>query len=65
MFDRVRELQSHYPEINQQLTPSQLLRAFVGPILTYVVQERIFQIPGTPTDRQVIVKQIIASLTFK
>ena len=65
MFDRVRELQSHYPEINQQLTPSQLLRAFVGPILTYVVQGKIFQIPGTPTDRQVIVKQIIASLTFK
>lgn len=65
MFDRVRELQSHYPEINQQLIPSQLLRAFVGPLLTYVVQERIFQIPGTTTDRQVIVKQIIASLTFK
>ena len=65
VVDRVQELQRNHPKINPQLTPEQLVRAIVGPILTYVVQEKIFQIPGSQTDHQVISQQIIASLTLK
>ena len=65
VFPQLTAIQHAFPEINQSLTPVQLVRAFTGPILTYSLQTQLFHVPGDKADLALIQRQIIASLTSK
>lgn len=64
MFTQLQDLQKSYPEINQELTPAQLLRAIMGPLMIYVIQLKIFKVPAVENDLTIVQKQIIANLTL-
>ena len=54
-----------YPEINSKLTPPQIARIFIGPILVYVLQNKLLGLPVNDDDLDIIQKQILANLTLK
>ncbi|MCC4397521.1 TetR/AcrR family transcriptional regulator [Limosilactobacillus reuteri] len=54
-----------YPEINPKLTPPQIARIFIGPILVYVLQNKLLGLPVNDDDLDIIQKQILANLTLK
>lgn len=64
VIDQIKMLQNNYPEINQKLSPIQIIRIIVGPILTYISQTKILNIPTEPNDLKLIQKQIITNLTM-
>lgn len=61
----INKFKQSYPEINQELTTTQLLRSIIGPIMAYVFQTKLFQVPAEANDLAVIERQIIDSLTLK
>lgn len=61
----INEFKQHYPEINQSLTVIQLLRSIIGPVMAYVFQTKLFQVPAEDNDLIVIERQIINNLTIK
>ncbi|MCX8722159.1 MULTISPECIES: TetR/AcrR family transcriptional regulator [unclassified Lactobacillus] len=65
VFAHFDDLKERFNEINQELTSAQLLRIFISPIFTYVVQVKVFGIvPSDPTaDLALIKKQIYLGLT--
>ena len=65
VFAHFDDLKERFSEINQELTSAQLLRIFISPIFTYVVQVKVFGIvPSDPTaDLALIKKQIYLGLT--
>ncbi len=65
VLSKVQDLQLRFEEINQTLTPAQLVRIFVGPILSYVLQKKLLHFPVNDNDQKLIRKQIIANLTQK
>lgn len=54
-----------YSEINSKLTPPQIARIFIGPILVYVLQNKLLGLPVNDDDLDIIQKQILANLTLK
>lgn len=60
----IQDLQKRIPEINSDLSAIQVARLILGPILAYIVQERLFKIKSTASkvDQNLIKKQIIAGL---
>lgn len=62
---KLKALQAEFPEINQELTPPQLARIFVGPILTYVLQHKLLGLAGNDNDLDLIQQQILTNLTLK
>lgn len=67
LYQRLKEIQMSYPEISQELTPVQLVRAFIGPLITYVMQVKLFNQPSTnkQLDLRMMHAQILAGLTTK
>ena len=65
VFAYFDDLKKRFGEINSDLTSIQLLRIFISPIFTYVVQVKVFGIvPSDPTaDLALIKKQIYLGLT--
>ncbi|MCC4435472.1 TetR/AcrR family transcriptional regulator [Limosilactobacillus reuteri] len=64
IFAKLKEFQVNFPEINSVLTPPQITRIFIGPILTYVLQNKLLGLPVNNDDLELIQKQIIINLTF-
>ena len=62
---KLKKLQAKFPEINLKLNPPQLARIFIGPILTYVLQNKLLGLPVNNDDLDIIQKQILANLTLK
>lgn len=62
-LSRLKKLQAAFPEINQDLTPQQVARIFVGPISTYILQSQLFKLPVDDADLDLIKKQILQNLT--
>lgn len=62
---KLQKLQATFPEINQTLTPPQLARIFVGPILAYVLQNKLLGLASSDGDLELIQKQILTNLTLK
>lgn len=65
VLTKLQKLQAAFPEINQTLTPPQLARIFVGPILAYVLQNKLLGLAGSDEDLELIQKQILTNLTLK
>lgn len=65
ILKKLQKLQADFPEINQELTPPQLARIFVGPILVYVLQNKLLGLAGSEEDLKLIQKQILVNLTLK
>lgn len=65
VLSKLKKLQMSFPEINQELTPAQLARIFIGPILTYILQNKLLGLPVNESDLVLIQKQILANLTLK
>lgn len=65
VLHKLKKLQTSFPEINQKLTPAQLARIFIGPILTYILQNKLLGLPVNESDLVLIQKQILANLTLK
>ncbi len=65
VLSKLKKLQTSFPEINQELTPAQLARIFIGPILTYILQNKLLELPVNESDLKLIQKQILANLTLK
>lgn len=63
LLSRLKKFQAAFPEINQDLTPQQIARIFVGPISTYVLQSKLFRLPVDDSDLDLIKKQILMNLT--
>lgn len=62
---QMTKVQESFPEVNQELTPLQIARIFIGPVLTYALQTQLFKAPGSQADLALIQRQIIACLTLK
>ncbi|MDL2057371.1 TetR/AcrR family transcriptional regulator [Limosilactobacillus reuteri] len=62
---KLKKLQGQFPEINPKLTPLQLARIFIGPILTYVLQNKLLGLPVNNDDLDIMQEQILANLTLK
>lgn len=62
---KLKALQAEFPEINQELTPPQLVRIFVGPILAYVLQHKLLGLAGGDEDLDLIQQQILTNLTLR
>lgn len=65
VLSKLKKLQTSFPEINQELTPAQLARIFIGPILTYILQNKLLGLPVNESDLVLIQKQILVNLTLK
>lgn len=63
LISKLKKFQAAFPEINQDLTPQQIARIFVGPILTYILQSQLFKLPVDDADLDLIKKQILQNLT--
>ena len=65
VFAHFDDLKERFNEINQELTSAQLLRIFISPIFTYVVQVKVFGINSQDknADLALIKKQIYLGLT--
>ena len=61
VLTKLQKLQAAFPEINQTLTPPQLARIFVGPILAYVLQNKLLGLAGSDEDLELIQKQILSN----
>lgn len=61
----IKQLQDRYPEINPSLTAVQLVRSIVGPVMAYIFQTKLFQVPGDDNDLALIQQQILHNLTMK
>lgn len=64
-IEQIEQLKKTYPDIDQELSSSQIIRIFAGPIVTYIWQENFLKIPSKNNQRNlaIIKKQIIAGLT--
>lgn len=60
---RIKQLQERYSEINSALNPVQLLRSIVGPVMAYIFQTKLFNVPAADNDLVVVQQQIINNLT--
>lgn len=67
LYAHLQAIQKTYPEINQSLTPIQMIRAFVAPMITYIMQVKLFDQPSTnkELDLRMICNQISAGLTTR
>lgn len=65
IIPKIKKLQETFTEINQQLTVFQIARIFIGPILTYVLQNKLLRLPVDDSDLDLIQKQILTNLTLK
>ncbi|MDY3702053.1 MAG: TetR/AcrR family transcriptional regulator [Limosilactobacillus coleohominis] len=65
IIPKIQKLQETFTEINQQLTVFQIARIFIGPILTYVLQNKLLRLPVDDSDLDLIQKQILTNLTLK
>ena len=63
VLPRIKQLQERYPKINPSLTPVQLLRSIVGPVMAYIFQTKLFNVPAADNDLVVVQQQIINNLT--
>lgn len=67
LFNKLNKLKKTYPEINPALSPEQMIRAILGPLLVYILQTKLLNL--TPTDQdfdlRLIHQQIRAGLTAK
>lgn len=61
---KLQKLQAQFPEINPKLTPPQIARIFIGPILVYVLQSKLLGLPVNDDDLDIIQNQILTNLTF-
>ena len=43
IFSDLQKLKDNFPEINQQLSPLEILRIFLGPMIVYIFQNQLFQ----------------------
>lgn len=64
VMTRLEDMQKTFPQINQQLTPLQMARIFVGPIAAYVFQNKLLDLPANDNDLELIKKQILNNLTM-
>lgn len=66
-YKKVEELQASYPEVNQSLTPQQIIRIAIGPMLAFIAQIQItsskLSVDDDSLDFQLLCRQIIAGLT--
>lgn len=64
-IEQIEQLKKTYPEIDQELSSSQIIRIFAGPIVTYIWKENFLKIPSKNSQQNlaIIKKQIIAGLT--
>lgn len=64
VLTRLQDMQKTFSQINQQLTPPQMARIFVGPIAAYVFQNKLLGLPANANDLELIKKQILNNLTM-
>lgn len=67
LFKNLKEFQNHYPMINSQLTPVQIIRCIIGPIISYVEQQLITNQAVnnySSFELNLIKAQILAGLTY-
>ena len=64
IFSDLQKLKDNFPEINQQLSPLEILRIFLGPMIVYIFQNQLFQaeVENYHQDLELIKRQIIAGL---
>lgn len=61
--DFLQEIKDRFPEINQSLSTVQFGRVLLGPIISYVLQNRVFDLKSNQQeDMKLIKKQIMAGL---
>lgn len=61
--DFLQEIKDRFPEINQSLSTVQFVRVLLGPIISYVLQNRVFDLKSSQQeDMKLIKKQIMAGL---
>lgn len=67
LLAKVAKLQTEYPAINPQLSPAQIIRIFLGPLVVYIAQTQLFggKKKEQPGDLEIIHHQIMAGLTGK
>ncbi|WP_281165500.1 TetR/AcrR family transcriptional regulator [Liquorilactobacillus sicerae] len=65
--ENLNNLKKRFPEIRSDLTSFQIMRIFIGPLLVFIVQEKMLLIPATnkESDLKLIERQIMAGLTGK
>lgn len=62
--DFFQEIKKRFPEINQSLSAIQFIRILLGPLISYVLQNRVFDLKSNKKeDMTLIKKQIMAGLT--
>lgn len=62
--DFFQEIKKRFPEINQSLSAIQFIRILLGPLISYVLQKRVFDLKSNKKeDMALIKKQIMAGLT--
>ncbi len=44
----------YFPSLNQSLTLIQIIRSIIGPMLVFILQTKIFQIPAEYNDLEVV-----------
>lgn len=66
MLGYLEELKVRFPHLNQELTPLEIIRSFIGPLLAYFAQCFIIEVPkaNQAHDLDLISQQILASLTI-
>ena len=64
IFSDLQKLKDNFSEINQQLSPLEILRIFLGPMIVYIFQNQLFQaeVENYHQDLELIKRQIIAGL---
>lgn len=64
IFSNLQKLKDNFPEINQQLSPLEILRIFLGPMIVYIFQNQLFQaeVENYHQDLELIKRQIIFGL---
>lgn len=61
--DFLQEIKDRFPEMNQSLSTVQFVRVLLGPIISYVLQNRVFDLKSSQQeDMKLIKKQIMAGL---
>ncbi len=61
--DFLQEIKDRFPEINQSLSTVQFVRVLLGPIISYILQNRVFDLKSSQQeDMKLIKKQIMAGL---
>lgn len=65
VLKKVKSIQAKFSEINQTLTAVQIARIFIGPILAYVLQNKLLSLAGNDKDIELTQKQILTTLTSK